>query len=201
MSVHNLILFPKDEHHRLESYDAMLKFLREIGLIGDDSRYQYPHEFEQGFAFFSLIRFCTHHMVVQLVPDEKGGLKQTPPRESHQFCSICFEPEREKPGLIVSILTQEAKCPKCGHVEETGLDLVVEWSRAHGAGEPFKYRCPDCAREWSMNELDWQHTFGIAWYQIEIQGVHENEAVPSETLLLHLRDFTGVEWDYCFYHM
>jgi hypothetical protein len=98
-------------------------------------------------------------------------------------------------------LTEPARCPKCGLEDPKGFDTLGAWWEAMEASKEFVYLCPGCGERFRINDLDWQHACGVAWYRIEIQGVRRDEATPSEKLVGFLQELTGVDWDYCFYRL
>jgi hypothetical protein len=58
--------------------------------------------------------------------------------------------------------------------------------------------CRQCGESTPLAGLEWRHSAAFARQAIEIHGVFEGEAVPSERLLELLHILSGFRWDYAY---
>jgi hypothetical protein len=52
-----------------------------------------------------------------------------------------------------------------------------------------------------VQHLDWAHTGGIARYSLDVWGVRQGTARPSDELLALLKRVTFEEWNYFYYRL
>jgi hypothetical protein len=58
------------------------------------------------------------------------------------------------------------------------------------------YRCRSCGEQHRLTDLDWRQGAGYGRFFIDINAIYPQEAVPSDKLLLALRDYSGRDWKY-----
>jgi hypothetical protein len=83
------------------------------------------------------------------------------------------------------------RCPGCGAGFTDWRDHLPEMVQD-------KLSCPHCGREFAAMAWNWRRQAGFARYWINVRGVHEGEAVPTDSLLAVLKSLSGVVWDYAY---
>lgn len=89
---------------------------------------------------------------------------------------------------ICGALRTAPRCPKCKHV-------VTDWNDALATTNTELF-CAQCGFHSPLSGWDWRHQAGFGRQWINIWGVHEGEAVPSEKLMDSLRKLNGGVWNY-----
>jgi hypothetical protein len=67
--------------------------------------------------------------------------------------------------------------------------------------KPYVWHCPKCSQALAIEKLDWGKTGGFARYSIEVCGVSEGAAEPSNELLSFLQGETLEHWRYFYYRL
>jgi hypothetical protein len=88
------------------------------------------------------------------------------------------------------------RCPTCGQFVEEWQSLLREW---HMQGDAYRWSCPRCDHTAGLPDLNWRQCAGFGRYFIEVWGIHEGEAAPTDGLLDILRVATALEWGYFYY--
>lgn len=92
----------------------------------------------------------------------------------------------------------DPSCPNCAYEVPDWIELTSEW---YESPKDHQWDCPWCSETSKIWQLDWHQRCGFGRQWIAVWHVHEQEAVPSDSLLSILRSATGNEWTYFYYHL
>ena len=93
---------------------------------------------------------------------------------------------------------QPPKCPGCQGRFVDWRAQLGEWQLdRHG----YRWTCRACGRRVPVASLDWLRAGGVARYALDLWGIRENEAAPSDELTGALREATAAEWTYFYYRL
>ncbi len=172
-----LIFFPESTD-KIISQQPLLTGLINLQLISKK-----PHSdnhYLPGEHFLSCITFlgCSPSINLQPVKDE-----------SHCFISI-IKPTQE---VVCLGYTQSInpKCPACK--KRINNWKTPDWKKA---GETCT--CDKCQAQTPYTELNWKHECGFAKCGFEINNIYPHEAVPTDTFLENLCQFSNFEWNYAY---
>ena len=155
---------------------GLLHLLDELGLIigvrsGDGQC------FGPGSQFLGLVSFlgCSPRAVLDAGRSENGQ-------------PACFVRLHQYPDVrfMADMRSLRVRCPQC-RTAVTAVD-----TDAHDAS----FTCSDCAGTIAVSQLDWRQSAGFGRCFLEIGSIHPHEAVPSDGLLLRLREYSGTGWRY-----
>jgi hypothetical protein len=130
--------------------------------------------------------------------DTPNGLQELYSVDSLTVCHIHLSDVSLEPEFLGVANTLPPLCPVCHYETEEPFEIVGQWYE-NKAG--FRWVCPQCQQSFTVNEMNWRKCAAIARYTLEIWGIQQGEAIPSESLLHHLNNMTGVEWSYFYYHL
>ena len=173
----SLLLHAKDPLWKPVNPESLAGTLRDLGLIGQFAAAEHVAQFQAGERFLKLVMFLGCSPQIILNPDVA---------ESGQaVCHIRLLGYQE-----VTLLTGKSKpavrCPKCRAVAE--LSSTGSFAR--------QYQCQQCGTTSRVSDLDWRQTAGFGRCFIDINGIHPQEAVPSDKLLNALNAYSHCEWGY-----
>lgn len=63
-------------------------------------------------------------------------------------------------------------------------------------GDEDSFSCPYCSQEHFHQKINWRRKAGFSNFFIEIRGVFESDAIPSDELLQILSGLTNSKWGY-----
>jgi hypothetical protein len=195
MDAHKLLLHPADPEAPEPDPAAVLKALRQGGLVGEEFSLGGRRHYYAGERFLEQIVFlgCAPHVALEPPPDAgEPGTEGW----GWSFCHVTLvrSPDVDFVGGD-NILAP--RCPRCRQTIDDWHAVVGVW-RSNRTGH--RCRCPGCGGESRAHELDWRQSAGFGRSFIEVWGIHNAEAVPAESLLSALQDATGAEWRYFYYH-
>jgi len=183
-----LILYPADSAAAPPSAAVLRDTLRRIALIGRDFTFRGDTHYLAGDEFMHLVTFlgCSPHIALE--PPADGS-----ERDGADFCHIALPAPGARPRFLGGANVKPPRCRGC-------RGELPEWSAALMAWEqdPDKARgtCPACGRPYTLPQLNWRHSAGFGRVALEVWGVFEGEAVPSQELLSALQGLGVGEWDY-----
>jgi hypothetical protein len=179
-----LILFPSSPDTAVPESGHWRNALRDIGLIGDVLPALGTGCFRAGPEFLSCITFLGCSPALDLGFDESGG------DESPNRYYIELPPTADVPVMI----GQPARAPRCPHCRSE----LVDWEASPTTNVLAELACPQCGQSTVLYRWQWRHQVGFARFWIDIRGVHEGEAVPTDSFLSRLENLTGVVWNYAY---
>lgn len=158
------------------------KLLKEQGFIGKTFLFDNTQYFLVGEAFFEFVLFLGCSPVVhQNLPDN--------PHDPN-FCAIDFL-SSTTPLFLSSQPMKTPRCPHCRYEITNWQELINEW-QSHSP--PFI--CPQCHHSCSIPALNWRGKAGFSHFAIVVNGIFENEAVPTDKLLNLLQTQSNCSWTY-----
>lgn len=177
MNISKLIFFPDSTEEPVNNH-AFLETLIDSQFITENN--QYNNQYLPGDNFLSLITFLGCSPNINLMPVED---------ENHCFITL-YEPSPE-PVCLGYTQTVNPKCPAC-------KKRISEWKTPDWQTAGQLCHCDKCQKQTLYSELNWKHECGFARCGFEINHIYPHEAVPTDQLLEKLKQFSGVEWDYCY---
>ena len=78
--------------------------------------------------------------------------------------------------------------PGCKHLIQHATELLARYP------EHTSWQCPECGRQGEMEAINWRQSAGFSTLFIEVTRIFPREAVPSDKLLVRLREQTGLQW-------
>jgi hypothetical protein len=153
--------------------------LQELGLLGREGEFDGTDGYLAGRNFLQLLMFLGCSPRVTLAWNETVGGQQ-----------VCFIRLRavEEPVFLATRPLPAVRCAQCR----------ASASLSPGFGFATPYRCGECGRTTSAAGLDWRQGAGFGRFFIEVNGIHPQEAIPSDKLLEVLGRFSGCRWKYFF---
>ena len=151
--------------------------LGDLAIIGDKLG---PASYAAGTGFSQHVVYagCSPHLVMQ--PPQDGGLA---------FCHVALHGPSARPQLITGASTVPPRCPACRARFSDWRDRLPQWS----AGDRTA-RCSACGKTWPASDLDWRGHAVSGRVLVELRNVFPGEASPSDVLMQHLAEATGLPW-------
>jgi hypothetical protein len=179
-----LILFPSTPDAAPLERSRWQGVLREAGFIGDALTAMGPGHFRAGPEFLSCITFLGCSPALDLGFDEAGG-DELPNQYFVELPAAAEEPV---------MIGHPARPPRCPHCRAE----LADWSALPPTSVLAEQACPECARTTALYRWQWRRHAGFGRYWIDVRGVHEGEAVPTDAFLSRLQSLTGALWDYAY---
>lgn len=176
-----LVLYPQTPPQKPIQYSNLLQ---QLGLIGAQFELnQHPH-YLVGTQFFQHIMFlgCAPFIKTEL-PTDLNDIN---------FCHIELISD-SAPQFFHSAMVRTPSCPQCKYAITDWQTLIAQWQR-----DKMPYDCPQCQHTTSVMKLNWHKKAGFAQDMINIWGIFEGEAMPSDDFLFQLKQYTQVLWHYCY---
>ena len=82
------------------------------------------------------------------------------------------------------------RCIECGSI----INLIDYHGQAISVNQ--KFNCTSCQKSYQWQKINWRHKACISHFFIEIMGIFESEAIPSDNLLTQLEQFSKSKWNY-----
>jgi hypothetical protein len=192
MSRQLLVLHPRNAVISKKKLAQLTVGLTHQGFLGEtfDSFGERRHR--PGQRFFDLILFERSHKITPLIPTE-GGFIEGGAEDSRDHCSISLSSSEQEEFLPGGEITADPLCPRCGYELQEWSDMLNDW---YADKANYLWQCPGCSIQVHPRAMDWRHHGGFGNCRISIDGIMDDEAVPSETLLRFLEEQTGALWTY-----
>lgn len=179
-----LVLFPQ------QPLNVQLDFVQQLTnaqLIGEQFQFKTQTHFLVGAQFFQHIMFlgCSPFIKTEL-PNNIDDVN---------FCHIEIVPPNKQ---LYFFQTQKVKAPNCLHCQSTlhtWQSMINSWQQDQNQSIQI---CPHCHQSINITKLDWKNRAGFASEMINIWGIFESEAVPSDSFLSQLKQWTEMNWQYCY---
>lgn len=176
----SLFIFPKDPWAEPPAIEPVLKVLADKQLTAEPWR---ENTFLAGDGVFRHITFagCSPHL--EFSPPADGG---------RNFCHLGLLGPYDSPRMITGPNTLKPRCPQCRHRVADWRPLAEQWQsnpRQH-------WTCPECGSTSLLTAMRWRQHAVFGRLLIEIHSVFPGEAVPGDQLMAHLREVSGIDWDY-----
>lgn len=182
MADNKLILHPVNPRAILQDPALLLDSLRRIGLVGGGFSHVGELHYKAGPRFAELIVF-------KAAPSTPGG-------GDPAQCHVSLLETTVAPGFLGAANAKPPLCPACqGPLSDWKAQLLT-WQAEK---QRYLWSCPKCRGKAPVEHLDWGTTGGVARYAVEVWGIAENQAAPSEELLALLQQETFEAWRYFYY--
>jgi hypothetical protein len=187
MSHNLLILHPRDPGAVPAPPDSLVGMLQSLAFIDGPLEFNGQPHYRPGEDFLQLMTFLGCSPVVALGEPGLTG---------EDFCHVAFDGPSAQTRFVGGRNVKPPRCRSCGHRFEQWQELLSEWE---AAPEGFQVTCPDCGKVQPLNALKWRQCAGFGRFFIQVWGIFEGEAVPSDNLLDALQRHSGVAWSYFYY--
>lgn len=184
MSANQLILHPKNPDALPNDSESLIPVLQSLEFIDGTFEFEGNTHYRPGEEFLQLMTFLGCSPVVALGEPGLTG---------EDFCHIAFDGPAEETRFIGGRNVKQPRCPSCGHRYAEWRGLINAWEANK---EGALVTCPDCSRELSVTAIKWRQCAGFGRFFIQVWGIFEGEAVPSDRLLDALQRHTGTAWSY-----
>ncbi|MEJ2106197.1 MAG: hypothetical protein P8X48_02560 [Acidiferrobacteraceae bacterium] len=183
MTTPRLILFPSVADAIPPDLHQWRASLLDAGLTGAPLSSSGDECFRTGKRFLDFVSFLGCSPTLNLDGSESD-------KDSPNTYSI----EVPVPVAEVQFLGDPAgapRCPGCG----AGF---ADWRDHMPDKVQDELPCPHCGKGFAAMAWNWRRQAGFGRYWINVRGVHEGEAVPTDSLLAALKRLSGVVWDYAY---
>lgn len=184
-----LVLHPQEPLNALPDRQDVIWQLKELGLLGKTFGHGGKPYFHPGKGFYALIGLIGCSPVVPptlatIIGESKNSQLNYAIEIPNLQNDICFggNPQNRPP-----------KCKQCKTVTHNWQAPINVW-RANQ--QEFHWQCPNCHHTGLIYQMDWRHVAGFYRFCINIYGVHEGEAVPTDPLLTALQELIQKPWDF-----
>jgi hypothetical protein len=174
-----LVLHPRNPRAILQDPALLVESLRRVGLIGFGFSHEGEVHYKAGPRFAELIAF-----------------KEVPPGAGPAACHVSLMETAVEPTFLGAGGAQPPLCPACQAPLADWKTQLLTWRAEH---QRYLWICPKCRGKAPVERLDWGTTGGVARYSVDAWGISENQAVPSEELLVFLQQETFEDWRYFYY--
>jgi hypothetical protein len=178
MADYKLVLHPVDPWAILQDPVQLKDALRGIGFLG------------AGFSHVGELHYRAGTRLLELVRFKPGATCDD------GACHISLLETVEAPVFLGASNAQGTQCPGCQGKVANWKEQLLAWQQERSR---YQWRCPKCSKGLKVENLDWGSTGGLARYSLDVWGVPENAAVPSEELLAFLERETFQVWRYFYY--
>lgn len=184
MPTHRLLLHSSDPHATLDRPAQLLSKLKHIGFLGSEFMLDNEVHYYAGERFMGLISFlgCSPTLAIQ-PEDEHSGT---------DLCHIALSDNFSDTRFLGCDNTKIPRCPHCRTRIDDWRNLLKQWHDSAVA----VWRCPNCTQTGDISGLDWREYAGVGRFYLEIWGIGEGLAVPSDELLSCLHQLHGKPWRY-----
>lgn len=179
VSDHRLVLYPTDIELAVNR-QSLLQVLHETGLLGDEHDWQGEKHFLPGERFLEQVIFLGCSPYINLAPPESDA-------QGSEYCHIGLAMDCSSPQFLGGDNVRTPRCPLCKEPLENWRD---------GLEDDSIFQCQQCGEKLLLSELNWRRSAAYARCSVQIWGVHDGEAVPSELLMTALAKLTGCKWAY-----
>jgi hypothetical protein len=187
MSHNLLIIHPRDPDAGPTDQASPIDMLRELAFIDGTLEFDGKTHYRPGEDFLQLMTFLGCSPVVSLGEPGLTG---------EDFCHVAFEGPAPETLFVGGRNVKPPRCSACGHRFTDWQERVREW-QADRKG--YRLGCPECGSEQPVTALKWRQCAGFGRFFIQVWGIFEGEAVPSDRLLDALQRHTGMAWSYFYY--
>ena len=177
MNINRLIFFPENPNNSCE-VDAL-----KTGLVENQFIKKQPYaenHFLLGDDFLSFITFLGCSPNINLEPTTN---------ETHSYLSF-ISPSIE-PSCLGYTATANPKCPAC-------KKRIADWKINTWQKASSICTCDKCNIQTPYKKLNWKQECGFGRCGFEITYIYPHEAVPTDKLLSKLKDWTAIDWGYCY---
>ncbi|WP_353572393.1 hypothetical protein [Candidatus Albibeggiatoa sp. nov. BB20] len=178
-----LILFPQQH---IDNTTDFISLLTEAQLISGKFDFKQHIHYLVGQQFFQHIMFlgCSPFIQTEL-PEDVNDMN---------FCHIEITSSQSETQFFHAQQMRPPRCPHCKNQISHWRIIIKQWQQDKSCDS---YTCPECQQIVNITELNWRNKAGFGREMISIWGVFEGEAIPNDTFLSQLKQWTGVNWQYC----
>lgn len=189
--ISKLVLYPNYKKRKTYDRQDMIWFLKDIKFISNTFGFQRKPHFKAGKQFLDYVAFVGCSPVFTLTLNEED-LEEGAFCNRH-FCHVSMPTFDKVPSLWGQPENLHPKCPGCKRDVNHWLECCKKWTT-----QKKDWQCPDCQHVCTPHAFVWKRQGGLVHFSIDIWGVHEGEAFPSDQLLTKLENHTRNKWDYFF---
>ena len=177
-----LVIYPQSSPPESVEYTSLLK---QLELISDGFEFKTQKHYLVGQQFFQHIMFlgCSPFIKTELSDNI----------DDINFCHIELVSSSE-PQFFHSHHVRTPRCPQCKQDITNWQMAITQWQQDK---TQTLYTCSHCQHTISIMELNWHKKAGFAYEMLNIWGIFEGEAIPSDNFLSQLKKQTDVNWYYC----
>jgi hypothetical protein len=175
-----LVLHPRNPQAILQDPPEFMDALRRLGLVGTAFSHVGELHYKDGPRLRELLVFS---------PALAAEF------DASQYHFFLLETTNE-PAFLGASNAQPPSCPGCAVLLPDWKKQLSEW-QADRKG--YVWSCPRCGRRFPVGRVAWGTTGGVARYSLDVWGVPEDGAVPSEELLAALERESGEAWRHFYY--
>jgi ribosomal protein L37AE/L43A len=96
---------------------------------------------------------------------------------------------------ITALIGEHTPVPNCPQCKKA---FAYDETQLQNLSAASLWTCAHCQQSFAPWQYHWRKNAGFARVFIEITNIYPKEAIPQETLLDALRQFSGTEWQYCY---
>lgn len=164
----------------------LVDILTGLGLIGEVVSPSQPRRYYIGERFLQYLNFMGCAPALEFEPAAKSA------PDWSAFTFIHLPAVSTSVRCFVDSMMAKPTCPHCNkrHAMATQAQPQTE----------AMMQCPKCEHQARWQDWDWREFGGCARQFISIANVYPKEALPTESLLQHLREKTNFSWRYFYIH-
>lgn len=180
-----LVLCPADPDYVPASRAQMLDMLRDFGVIGAAADKAIDDRYLIGDAFLQLFSFMGCAPSIEFEPLPATVI------DWQAFVFVHLSPALEQVRWLADRDMAKPGCPACRR-------RMRDWSA--DTEMPDMLQCRHCQHRDHVCNWRWYDGGGCARQFISIVNVYPKESLPTDTLMSHLQQQTGVAWTYFYLH-
>ncbi|HLA78898.1 MAG TPA: hypothetical protein VJU18_15070 [Vicinamibacteria bacterium] len=182
MADNKLVLHPVNPRAILQDPALLLDALRGVGLIGAGFSHLGELHYKAGPRFRELIVFGE-------VPPAPGASDPGP-------CHVFLAETTAAPTFLGAANAQPPHCPACQAPLSDWKAQLLTWQAEN---ERYLWSCSKCKGKTPVERLEWGSTGGVGRYSLDVWGVAEGQASPSQEVLAFLQQETFEAWRHFYY--
>ena len=186
--LNRLVLYPTIlEEENIEP--KCIQLLQDNEFISSTWSYNKEDFYLAAKKFTTLLMFCGCAPRIQFSPEENGEPGSN--FVAVKFISLAnnsFYPGKNPFNYTCS------RCKTAIPITDSKIADSISFVNKNIEGAGFF--CPSCAHEYFYQKINWRRKAGFGKFFIEIRGIFESEALPSDELLQMLTRLTHSQWAY-----
>lgn len=172
----SLILCPGQHDFTFNDISSLTTLLQNINFISNIINTKTGLRYFTGDNFLNYVSYMGCAPAIQFEPTENQA----------DFCFVELH-QYTHPKLIYSKKqSRQPHCPACNRP-------VNDWQQQISTTTIL---CERCQTTSNIERFNWRKMAGYACLFIEITDIFPKEAIPQQTLLDHLTENTGTDWQY-----
>ena len=194
MAVHKLVLYPAQIDRTAVENETLAAALQAIGLIAAPVCHDPASGYRTGARFLQLLSFLGCSPAIELEPPVDPGECEHA-CASGKLCHVRLPSQEHQLRFRADSRLPAPRCPQCRKAEDHWPKLIERW---HADPQETRWACRACGHRGRLFDLNFRHRGAFAHSFIDVWGIHPAEAVPDDTLLTTLGEFTDCDWKYMY---